>query len=247
MEQLGADGVYSFMERFGGLTSTETKKLFENFKVATERFTMDNIDESDKVSEKNYKAFADATKTITDLYQYLDLDNGVTYFVKMKGGSEEQLNLTEMISYEFSEATGISFEEAKKALETGEFSKIRPDFSKANQWYNSSTAASMMGMTAGVLAIKSAASAASATAAGLIGAAGGSSAVPVVGWVVAGVALLAALGFTITGAVEERKSKAEAVALGNEQEGNFKRKFDQLAVQSASVAYELRRQALDQK
>ena len=244
MEQLGADGVYSFMERFGGLTSTETKKLFENFKVATERFTMDNIDDSDKVSEKNYKAFADATKTITDLYQYLDLDNGVTYFVKMKDGSEEQLNLTEMISYEFSEATGISFEEAKKALETGEFSKIHPDFSKANQWYNSSTTAAMMGMTAGALAIKSAAS---ATAAGLMGAAGASSAVPVVGWVVAGVALLAALGFTITGAVEERKSKAEAVALGNEQEGNFKRKFDQLAVQSASVAYELRRQALDQK
>ena len=147
-----------------------------------------------------------------------------------------------MFTFDFKDVKGQ--QKAKKALETGEFSKIHPDFSKANQWYNSSTAASMMGMTAGVLAIKSAAS---ATAAGLMGAAGASSAVPVVGWVVAGVALLAALGFTITGAVEERKSKAEAVALGNEQEGNFKRKFDQLAVQSASVAYELRRQALDQK
>ena len=51
----------------------------------------------------------------------------------------------------------------------------------------------------------------------------------------------------IWGSEEERKAEVEAIGKGNKQEGEYRRKFDQLAVQSASVAYELRKQALGQK
>ena len=246
MSQLGVDGVYSFMERFGGLTANETEKLFENFDIAMERFSWGNIDNSSKIQDENYKAFLKSTKTITDLYQYLDMDNGITYIIKTKDGKEEEMNLSEMISYEFAEATGITYEQAKQALETGEFSKIHPDYSKMREMQNYSTVSSMIGITAAAYAIKTAATA-TGIATSMTAAAGASSTVPVVGWVVAGIALLASIGFLIAGTEEERKAKVEAIGKLNEQEGIYKRKFDQLAVQSASVAYELRKQALGQK
>ena len=252
MEKLGADGVYSFMERFGGLTSDQTEKLFEGFDIDMQRFHWDNIEDSEKISENNYKAFAESTKNITDLYQYLDLDNGVSYAIKGKDGKEQVVTLTEMISFEFAEATGISFEDAKKVLETGEFSTIKPDYTQMNKAQSYATTAEAIAATAAIIAFKAGmatagTSAGFAAAGSLAGFAGSSSSVPVVGWVVAGIALLAALGCLIWGSEEERKAKVEAIGKGNKQEGEYRRKFDQLAVQSASVAYELRKQALGQK
>lgn len=243
MSKLGADGVYSFMERFGGLTSDQTEKLFSNFNLDMERFHWDNIENSEKVSQENYKAFAESTKTITDLYQYLDLDNGISYAIQDKDGNEQILNLTEMISYEFAEATGISFEDAKKALETGEFSTINPDYAQANKASSYATTALAISATASIVAFK----ASMATSATMFSVAAASSSVPVVGWVVAGIALLAGIVSMIWSSEEERKAKVAAIGEGNKQEGKFRDKFDQLAVQSASVAYELRKQALGQK
>ena len=243
MSKLGADGVYSFMERFGGLTSDQTEKLFSDFSLDMERFHWDNIENSEKISQENYKAFAESTKTITDLYQYLDLDNGISYAIKDKDGNEQILTLTEMISYEFAEATGITFEEAKKALETGEFSTINPDYAQANKASNYATTALAISATASIVAFKASA----ATSATMFSIAATSSSVPVVGWVVAGIALLAGIASMIWASEEERKAKVAAIGEGNKQEGKFRDKFDQLAVQSASVAYELRKQALGQK
>lgn len=250
MEKLGADGVYSFMERFGGLTSDQTEKLFENFDLDMQRFHWDNIENSEEISQENYKAFAESTKTITDLYQYLDLDNGIVYNMKdEETGEEFEGGLTELISFEFAKATGITFKEAKQVLETGEFSTIKPDYSKANEANNLATSALMISVTAAAIATKAAVATAGASAfAGtMMGVAGASSSVPVVGWVVAGIALLVALGAIIWGSEEERKAKVAAIGQGNKQEGEYRSKFNQLAVQSASVAYELRRQALGQK
>ena len=243
MSKLGADGVYSFMERFGGLTSDQTEKLFSDFSLDMERFHWDNIENSEKISQENYKAFAESTKTITDLYQYLDLDNGISYAIKDKDGNEQILTLTEMISYEFAEATGITFEEAKKALETGEFSTINPDYAQANKASNYATTALAISATASIVAFKTS----MATSATMFSVAAASSSVPVVGWAVAGIALLAGIASMIWASEEERKAKVAAIGEGNKQEGKFRDKFDQLAVQSASVAYELRKQALGQK
>lgn len=243
MSKLGADGVYSFMERFGGLTSDQTEKLFSDFNLDMERFHWDNIENSEKISQENYKAFAESTKTITDLYQYLDLDNGISYAIKDKDGKEQILTLTEMISYEFAEATGITFEEAKKALETGEFSTINPDYAQANKASNYATTALAISATASIVAFKTS----MATSATMFSVAAASSSVPVVGWAVAGIALLAGIASMIWASEEERKAKVAAIGEGNKQEGKFRDKFDQLAVQSASVAYELRKQALGQK
>lgn len=243
MSQMGADGVYSFMERFGGLSQAETEKLFSGFEIVTERIDKKGAKKGSEVSANNIKALGDATKVMTDLYQYLDLDNAIVTQT-MANGDVVNMNLTELISYQFAEALGITYDQAKQVLKTGEYSTIKPDFSKANEVNNASTMASMIGITAAGIAFK--ASTAAATAGTLAGVAGASSSVPVVGWVVAGVALLAAIGFAIWGGVEEGNAKEELVRNVNAQEGQLRRSFDQFAVQSASVAYELRRQALEQ-
>ena len=261
MANMGADGMYSFMERFGGLSQQETEKLFGDFELITERVNMtgkwfNTSGDITETSKKNKEEFAKSTKVMTDLYQSLDIDNAVIK-VTLEDGSIKDIPISAMITAQFAQATGINYEDAAKLLETGEFSTIKPNLSTAIDW---GTGALMGGIAAGTAAMAAIAAAVSSTAAIAIGsaiagtaakitgvslsAAATASAVPVVGWVVAGVALIGAAvagGFAIS---ETRKANVEGTARVNEQEGAIRTNFDQWAVQSASVAYEMRKKAL---
>lgn len=292
MANMGADGVYSFMERFGGLSQQETEKLFGEFEYVTERLQMQTEDgrnthwkvhssaggEADpmEISEKNIEELGKSTKVMTDLYQALDIDNAL-FVATMEDGSQVDLTMSDMITLQFSQALGIEYEDAAKLLETGEFSKIKTDLSNAKNLTGimggslaiagisagaaiaatvSATAASWLAVHTGISAIAgligagstaggaTLLSGAAAVSSGAATTAAGASAVPVVGWVVAGIALLIA---AITGGLaisETRKANKQAVEQVNEQEGALRSNFDQWAVQSASVGYEMRRNAL---
>lgn len=250
MEKLGADGVYSFMERFGGLTSAETEKLFSGFDVLTERLNYDNAEDAEDISKGNIENMAKATKVITDLYQYLDLDNAMV-IQTMEDGTVKERSMTDLIAYQFAQAIGITEEEAAKALGTGDYSTIKVDETQLDK---AKALAISSGVISGVATAGAITTAVSAGAAGwaagvastLTGVGLTSAQVPVVGWIVAGVALLAAVGFGIWAGVEKKNAKVDAIGNVNKQEGELRRAFDQYAVQSASVAYELRRNALEQ-
>lgn len=292
MANMGADGVYSFMERFGGLSQQETEKLFGDFEYVTERLQMQTEDgrnthwkvhssaggEADpmEISEKNIEELGKSTKVMTDLYQALDIDNAL-FVLTMEDGSTADLTMSDMITLQFSQALGIEYEDAAKLLETGEFSKIKTDLSEAKNLTGimggslaiagisagaaiaatvSATAASWLAVHTGISAIAGLIGAGSAAggatllsgaagvSAGAASTAAGASAVPVVGWVVAGIALIIAAIAGASAIHETRVANKQAVEQVNEQEGLLRTNFDQWAVQSASVGYEMRRNAL---
>lgn len=254
MANMGADGVYSFMERFGGLSQQETEKLFGDFELVTER--VDRKGNIAETSKKNKEELGKSTKVMTDLYQALDIDNAV-FKATLEDGSTVDIPMSAMITAQFAQATGIDYEDAAKLLETGEFSTIKPDLDTAKAWGIGTLGSGAMAMAATAAALTALATSGAATlgaasamafAAKLAGisltTAQAASAVPVVGWVVAGVALI---GAAVAGAFaisETRKANAEGAANVNKQEGAIRTNFDQWAVQSASVAYEMRKKAL---
>lgn len=261
MANMGADGVYSFMERFGGLSQQDTEKLFGDFELITERVNMtgkwfNTSGDITKTSKKNLEEFGKSTKVMTDLYQSLDIDNAVIK-ATLEDGSIEDIPISAMITAQFAQATGINYEDAAKLLKTGEFSTIKPNLAKAAAFGSgvlasgaiatAATAAAVTALATSGAATLGAATAISGTAkvAGIsLTTAQASAAVPVVGWVVAGVALI---GAAVAGAFaisETRKANVEGTANVNRQEGAIRTNFDQWAVQSASVAYEMRRKAL---
>ena len=237
------------------------KKLFGDFELITERVNMtgkwfNTSGDITETSKKNMEEFAKSTKVMTDLYQSLDIDNAVAK-IALEDGSIEDIQISTMITAQFATATGIDYKDAAKLLKTGEFSNINPDLAKASALGTGALASGAIAMAATAAAVTAMATAGAATlgaaaamswAASVAGisltTAQASAAVPVVGWVVAGVALIAAGiagGFAIS---ETRKANVEGTAGVNEQEGSIRTNFDQWAVQSASVAYEMRRQAL---
>lgn len=261
MDKLGADGVYSFMERFGGLTEDQTEKLFSEFKFDSERLTMKDAWTDSKstktgkdasatdVVNRNKEELTKSTKAITDLYQALDL-NDALFTITSEDGKQVDINLPQMITIQYATAMGIDVSEASKLLNVEEIAaelKIE-DFENAD--FGSGTMSTLAFSSAAVgalaLGVAAKASIAAATAGMLTGVAGASSTVPVVGWIVAGVALLAA---GIAGAFalnDKRKESLENVKNANANEADLRRYWNQWAVQSASVGYELRRKALGQ-
>lgn len=257
MENLGSDGVYSFMERFGGLTQSQTEELFSEFQLATERMMMNengrathwktfnqNGEEVDAegVSSRNIQALGEATKVMTDLYSALDIDNAV-YTISTKDGENIELTQNEMITLQFAEAVGITAEEAGKLLGTGDFDKLKGVDFGSSDLYSGAISAGVVAAISGAIAIKGTIAAGAATTGALLGTAGASASVPVVGWVVAGIALIAAAVSAGIGLSEQRKENKENTKKINAQEGAIRRAFDQWAVQSASVGYEMRRKA----
>ena len=221
MSKLGADGIYSFMERFGGLTAEETKKLFDKIDIATQRVDWGKVDDVTKISKDNYEALNKAMDTVRDLYSYLDMDNALQVQIQTEDGTEIELkSLDEMIAWEFAQASELDYEEVKKAWETGDFKAITVDTSEQRK----------DNMVGGIL----------------VGLAAAAAPIPVFGWIVAGFCLFgAAIAFGIGGA--NTQAKVNAIGEANAQQGEFKRAFDYYAVQSAAVASELRRSALGQK
>lgn len=276
MQNLGADGVYSFMERFGGLTEEQTDKLFKEFEFDSERLTMKDAWTDSKstktgkdasaadVTNRNIEELTKSTKAITDLYQALDL-NDALYKLTTEDGQEVNLNMTQMMTLQYAAALGIDPEEASKLLGTEEVvNKFKTDNANLGSQELKNLAIGL-GVTAGAVGAAAtgvviagisawgastiAAEAAltgtsfAATAAGAAGVAGW---VPVVGWIVAGVALIAAgiaSGFALH---ETRMESLENVKNANATEGQLRKQWNQWAVQSASVGYELRRKALGQ-
>ena len=81
MKTLGADGVYSFVERFGGLTEKQTEKLFSNFKINVEEVSKENWYDKGKENIEKYKKGIDS---IVDLYADLGL---TSYLPKDENGN----------------------------------------------------------------------------------------------------------------------------------------------------------------
>ena len=72
MKTLGADGVYSFVERFGGLTEKQTEKIFSNFDIAVEEVTRENFDSKGK---ENIESFQKGIDAMSQLYNDLGLNS----------------------------------------------------------------------------------------------------------------------------------------------------------------------------
>ena len=164
MANMGADGMYSFMERFGGLSQQETEKLFGEFELTTERLqNVSGKETVEEISQQNMEELGKSTKVMSDLYQRLDIDNAVAV-ATLEDGSTMNIPMTAMITSQFAIATGVEYEEAAKLLETGEFSSVKTDLAEAkNLTKLMSGSLVIAGVSAGV-AITATLSAAAATA-----------------------------------------------------------------------------------
>lgn len=197
MKTLGADGVYSFVERFGGLTEKQTEKVFSNFNIVVKEATKENFDSTGK---ENIETFQKGINSISQFY--------------------EELGLESLLPKEFTE----------KLAKAKDQKSILNGLDSMKDEINQLEGVQMTGIVLGTIGTLAALIAAPFT--------GGLSlkyAVPTAGLV----------GVGISAMIDKEHKKDEGKDWMNNYKETLKSEFDAFALQSATIAKELRKQTIN--